>query len=280
MNCYADFFPIDLQPLAKAEADSRYFESNGVQVHYLHRAADSPYTVVAVHGAGGHAGALWPFVAATNNDAVAIDLPLYGQTLVPDRTQIRYETWVQILVEFTTHWHKPVLLFGASIGGILAAEVANKSDNVKQVVVTCLMESGRLESLALITNFGVFGAISPLLLPMIRGRIAHIEIPMYWVARFSRMSRNRALSRLCRSDPYSGQVTVPLGFLKSLLTYRHHIAAAKTTLAHPAKDAWTPLRLSLKTTPAKVLLLENCGHFPVESPGIEQLIAVLSPASL
>ena len=48
MNCYADFFPTDLQPLAKAEADSRYFESNGVQVHYLHRAADSPYTVVAV----------------------------------------------------------------------------------------------------------------------------------------------------------------------------------------------------------------------------------------
>lgn len=47
-------------------------------------------------------------------------------------------------------------------------------------------------------------------------------------------------------------------------------------MLHPACDAWTPVRISDRfvdrlAAPRQRVLLEGCGHFPIEQPGLDQL---------
>jgi alpha-beta hydrolase superfamily lysophospholipase len=105
-------------------------------------------------------------------------------------------------------------------------------------------------------------------------------IPMSWVADFNKMSRNPELSRMCATDPRGGAAHVPLGFLASYLRYRHVAPESMRTpisLLHPSRDAWTPVELSMPTlrrtsAPSTVVMLRECGHFPVEEPGLSDLI--------
>lgn len=104
---------------------------------------------------------------------------------------------------------------------------------------------------------------------------------MRWVADFSKMSRDPGLSRLCAGDPLGGGARVPLGFLASYLRYRHtppESAKTPVTLVHPSRDAWTPVKLSTRflrriATPGRVVMLRECGHFPIEEPGISDLVS-------
>ncbi|WP_228804395.1 alpha/beta fold hydrolase [Nocardia farcinica] len=48
------------------------------------------------------------------------------------------------------------------------------------------------------------------------------------------------------------------------------------TLVHPAADRWTPPELSLRfldriAAEHRAVLLANCGHFPLEEPGVHVL---------
>src|SRR5699024_3357539 len=88
------------------------------------------------------------------------------------------------------------------------------------------------------------------------------------------------LSRLCASDPLGGGALVPLGFLASYMRHRHAAACAVSvpvTLVHPAEDGWTPVGLSLRVLdrlagPTDTVMLRECGHFPVEEPGLSDLV--------
>ncbi len=47
-------------------------------------------------------------------------------------------------------------------------------------------------------------------------------------------------------------------------------------LAHPAEDHWTDVRISKPfldriAADTSLVMLENCGHFPIEQPGLSQL---------
>ena len=49
------------------------------------------------------------------------------------------------------------------------------------------------------------------------------------------------------------------------------------TLLHPGRDAWTPIGLSARVLsraagPAELVVLRECGHFPIEDPGITDLV--------
>lgn len=80
-----------------------------------------------------------------------------------------------------------------------------------------------------------------------------------------------------------GGVRVPIGFLSSRLNYEHtppeRYRGAPVTLVAPAADTWTPAEMSVIflrriVGPTRVELLENCGHYPIEEPGLSRLEAV------
>lgn len=109
-------------------------------------------------------------------------------------------------------------------------------------------------------------------------------MPIRWVVKMAAMSGNPDLNRLVLRDTRGGGVHIPLGFLGSWMNFRHtapeRFDAASVTLVHPGADRWTPPPLSIRfadriSAPTRTVLLQNCGHYPVEEPGIGQLVAAL-----
>jgi len=51
-----------------------------------------------------------------------------------------------------------------------------------------------------------------------------------------------------------------------------------SVLTQPAEDHWTPLHLSepflrrIGKVPVKTVMLERAGHFPLEQPGLAQMV--------
>lgn len=283
---YGAFLPPERRTAAALEPEETWWQWRGHDIHIARAPRpEASVRVLVIHGSGGHSGALWPLaalIAERGLDVAAVDLPLYGRTASPDPRAVRYVDWVRMLVDLVAAEHdgRPLMLFGGSMGGMLAYEVAARSSRVAAVAATSLLDPRDWRVRSRLTRFGRAGVLGGPLSALVRGRLANAMIPMRWVADFTKMSRDPGLSRLCASDPLGGGSRVPLGFLASYLRYQHAPPEAmKTpvTLLHPSKDAWTPVELSMRffrriASPGHVVMLRECGHFPIEEPGISDLI--------
>lgn len=220
-------------------------------------------------------------------DLAAVDLPLYGRTVSPDPAGVRYEQWLELLDDLIAAEDdgRPLVLFGASIGGMLAYEAAARaaSGRVAAVAATCLLDPRDWRVRTRLTRFGWLGLVGVPLLGLAARRLGRVMIPLRWTANLARMSRDPGLSRLCARDPLGGGGCVPLGFLASYTQYRHlapGIATPPMVLLHPEADSWTPPALSVRVlaraaSESRVVLLRECGHFPIEEPGLTALLEAL-----
>ncbi len=290
---YGSFLPHPRQGAVTDPATSQSWAWKGHTIHVARRVnAHAPVQMIVCHGAGGYSDALWPICAQIPVhlcDLHIPDLPLYWHTSTSEPRMVRYEDWIACLHDYIQNIDdgRPVVLWGFSIGGLLAHEVASRLPFVNEVVATCLVDPRSLRARLHIGRWGLGVMGAPFLGLGRRSPFAELMIPMRYVANMGRMSRNSDLSILCMRDPRGGGTRIPLGFLASFLTYRHAFTTSQgrepvhTTLVHPAKDAWTPPSLSVKTLDRmdgskRIVMLENCGHFPVEEPGLTQLIAVVT----
>lgn len=290
---YAAFLPEGRRGQVRAPVVTRW-SWRGHDVRILRRhAGRAPVRVLLVHGAGGHAEALWPLAAligAGVADLAAVDLPLYGSTLPADPSAVRYDDWVDLLVDLIAAEDdgRPLVLLGASMGGLLSVQAAEISGRVAAAVVTCLLDPADRRARTAMSRIRPLGAVGGVLPRRLPRRLARQLIPVSWVADLDAMSRDPRLSRLCATDPRGGGAQVPVGFLASYLRYPHTPPEKVRTpvlLAHPARDGWTPAELSvrwLRRSPAQVgiRLLAECGHFPVEEPGLGQLIEEIEKTCL
>lgn len=267
-----------------------------LHVHRHPAVAEPAATVVVLHGGGGHgrmlaaAGVLAQQLGA---EAVAPDLPGYGHTVVPDRRAVRYGDWVEAvasLVEAERRPGTPVILLGASMGGRLALDVAHVlgPGAVGAVVATCLLDPRRPDAKAVVARHESLLRFG---LPVMRAtaRVADRRlVPIRWLAPIGRISNDPVLSRTCATDPLGAGTSVPLGFLRSWLDHDPgyepaDFAACPVVLAHPGDDRWTPLLVSESFfaelgVPKALVLLEGCGHFPVEAGAAEGLREALEAA--
>jgi alpha-beta hydrolase superfamily lysophospholipase len=283
---YAAFLPPDRRSGVLPEPT--WMDWRGRRIH-IARATDAsaPVRMIVVHGGGGYAGALWPLAGLLAGEGVEVlspDMPLYGDTVEPEPARVRYADWIDLLCDIVVEERRrdarPIVLFGASMGGMLAYEVAARTGEVAAVLATCLLDLSDPAALAAASRIKVDGRISAAALRMGGAAFGNLRVPIRWVADMSAMSGNPRLSRLCAADPKGGGVHVPLGFLSSWLGYRHTVPeqyrGAAVTLVHPAADAWTPPERSIGflqriSAPTRLVLLDNCGHYPIEEPGLTQL---------
>ncbi|WP_405183241.1 alpha/beta hydrolase [Nocardia sp. NBC_01377] len=289
---YAKFLPRKYLADPLIAPEPTWWEWRGRRVHVA-RARDSsaPVRVLGVHGLGGHAGLLW--VAAgvgmrEGMEVMAIDLPLYGDTVEADPGAVRYADWVDMLCEFvcaeTESDDRPLVLFGASMGGMVAYEVAARTGRVAQVMATCLSDPADPAARRASARWSFTGGWGPKVLAAVAPILGNVRVPIRWLVDMRNMSLDPELSRMCATDPRGGGVRVPLGLLGSFLSYRHFVpeefTATPVTLVHPAADRWTPPELSIRFpdrvgAPTRVVLLEGCGHFPIEEPGVTRMVEVL-----
>nr|WP_196776915.1 alpha/beta hydrolase [Haloechinothrix halophila] len=285
---YASFLPL----ASWSRPQSTWWDWRGRRVHIARSSnASADVRVLGIHGAGGYSGALWPLASLVAGDGFELafpDLPLYGDTVEPDPARVRYETWLDLLCDLVVAERRrddrPLVLFGASMGGMLAYEVAARTRLADAVVATCLLDPADADARTAAARFRVAGRYGPTVLRPLDRVAGNIRVPITWLVKMHAMSANPALSRLCATDPKGGGTRVPIGLLASYLTFRHTrpetFDAAPVTLVHPALDTWTPPELSIRfleriAGPASLVLLEGCGHFPVEEPGVTQLAQAL-----
>lgn len=108
---------------------------------------------------------------------------------------------------------------------------------------------------------------------------------MRWVAPMELIANDRGLVEEVLQDRRGGRGTMPLGWFRSLLETRPAVAPESyvgppVLLLHPGRDRWTPLGISQRFLErvagrTEIVVLEGCGHFPVEEPGFTRLMEVL-----
>lgn len=287
---YAAFVPAEYTD-GMATPVRTWWQWRDTRVH-IARAAnpDADVRGMVIHGGGGYSGALWAAAAVAAGDGFEVsapDLPLYGDTESNDPRSVRYAHWVDLLCDLVRAEDtdpRPLILFGASMGGMLAYEVAARTGLPAAVVATCLLDVSDPQARAAATRWAWMGRPAPKLLKTIDPVAGRVTLPIRWLADMDAMSGNPDLARLCASDPRGGGAKVPLGFLASWMNYRHtppqEYTAAPVTLVAPAADTWTPPELSKAflqriCAPTTTVTLDNCGHFPIEEPGLSQLRAAM-----
>lgn len=294
---YAQHLPTRWWPRVDTDPESTWFDWRGHDVHVLRRRRTSAGSasrnapsvrLVLIHGAGGHSGALWPLASLVPDelaDLAAPDLPLYGSTRSSDPRAVRYDDWVELLIDFLAAEDdgRPLVLIGGSLGGMLAYEAAARTDRVAHVIATCLLNARDPRVRSAITRFGLFATAAPLAIPLVTEGIARSSVKMDWVAPLEKMSRSEDLSRLCATDQRGGGVRVPVGFLTSFLQFEPTPGdqmRTPVTLTAPAADTWTPPELSIPwlagiSAPTSLVRLSECGHFPIEEPGLSTLVSTI-----
>lgn len=288
---YARFLPSPLSELAGLPVEERWLAWCGHRVR-VERVGDpaSAAAVVILHGAGGNSAAMRPYaamVARAGALAVVPDLPGYGATETRPGRPPTYQEWRELAAEMIASEaeRRRVLAMGASIGGLLAWEAAALSGVRPPVLATCLIDPSDARVRSTVARWPALGRVALPLMRVVAGPFARLRIPIRWLAKLSAMSKDPDLVRLVLSDGRGGGSRVALGFLRSYLESTVAIApedhdGGPVILAHPSDDSWTPVALSLgflrrirgETTHVP---LENCGHFPVEEPGVRTLQRVV-----
>ncbi|MBY4276974.1 alpha/beta hydrolase [Rhodococcus fascians] len=285
---YARFLPEQYRPVAGDEPESTFWMWGDTRVHIARAARpESKVRVMALHGAGGYSGLLWPYAAIAAREGFEVmcpDLPLYGDTVVPDPSAVRYGDWLDLLCDLVvaekSFDDRPLILFGASMGGMLAYEVAHRTGLVDKVIVTCLLDPADVHARRAAARFSILGGPAPQLLRAGSSVAGRVRVPVRWMADMANMSLNSGLSNLCAGDPKGGGVAVPVGFLADFFGYAHtrpeEYDGPSVLLTHPAEDRWTPPQVSIRflqriRADTEIVMLDGCGHLPVEEPGLTQL---------
>lgn len=285
---YQGFLPARIRVSEGREPAEEWWSWRGAEIHLdRYTAPGAPLTVVMLHGGGGCGRLVAPFglmLRAHGYNVVAPDLPGYGLSLVP-KGMCEYQRWVDCAADLadveTRRTGRPVVLFGMSIGGYLAYLAAAQGRTAAGVIATTLADP-RLPIVR--DQFAKYPRLNRLLNPLLRPLTAvfgSVRLPARWFANMRAIANDPEIARLLCDDPVGGGNWVSLRFLRSIMAIRPAIEPedfdiCPVLLAHPGADRWTTIEASrpffdrIKGT-KKLVMLKNCGHMPIEEPGISRL---------
>lgn len=285
---YQQFLPDRLRLSAGREPVEEWSPWRGADLHLDRYAVpEASLTVVALHGVGGNGRLLAPFglmLQAHSYEAVLPDLPGYGLSVV-STDQIALDRWVDCVADLVEaearRTGRRVVLFGMSMGGMLGYLAAAQGRRAAGVIATTLLDL----RLPIAREQGArtprLGRALTRLLPPLAAVFGGLRLPIRWVTNMENVANDPEVVRLVCEDSVGGGSKVPLHFLRSLLAMRPAIEPegfdlCPLLLAHPAADRWTTIEVSRLFFDRirghkELVVLENCGHFPVEEPGVSHL---------
>ena len=289
---YQPHFPAGMRCTPETTPREEYWRWRGLDVH-LDRLAmpASPIKVIVLHGAGAYGRVMAPAAVIAQRygyETVSPDLPGYGLTRVP-RAQMTYGLWIDCVCELIdaelARDGKPVLLFGVSLGGLLAYQAAARSRMVIGLVATTLAdprERGVRKGFARNALLGTAGLwLLERLAPLTDG----MPLPMAWMSRMNKISNKPELSRLVQHDRLGGGSWVPARFLRTLMATAPALEpeafdVCPVLLVHPGSDRMTDIALSRRffdrlAAPKRMVVLDGASHMPTEHPGVDQLEAAV-----
>ncbi|RIX51575.1 alpha/beta hydrolase [Paenibacillus nanensis] len=292
---YQKFFPEELRLNENCLPTEEWWDWNDIRVHLDRMSVpDSKIKVILIHGAGGNGRMLAPYgrmLQINGYDVLSPDLPPYGLTYMDSLKSLDYLLWIELLTKLIEQEvkrdGKPIVLLGASIGGMLAYHASAMSTHVRGLVVTTFVDTShskvrdQIAPNKLISRLGKFSMdVFPFILDQFR-------ITVSKVSRMELITNNFELTELIIKDPHAAGTKVTLRLLRTFMNMKPLIQPERfdicpVLLVHPEVDPMTPFALSepfynrLKGK-KECVILEGSGHFSIEQPGLDQMkTAVLS----
>jgi alpha-beta hydrolase superfamily lysophospholipase len=289
---YQPFLPERMRLSPGREPAEEWWPWRGAEIHLDRYAAPAaPVTVVLLHGAGGYGRLLAPYgllLHAHGYGTVLPDLPGYGLSVGP-AALVHRDRWVDCVADLVEaevqRTGRPVALFGMSMGGFLAYLAAAQGRKAAGIIATTLADP----RLPIVRDQGAryprLNRVFAPLLPTLAALLGGLRLPMRWFVNMPKIANDPEVARLLCEDPIGGGNRVPLRFMRSVFAIRPAIEPGgfdlcPVLLAHPAADPWTTVEASRPffdriKGPKELVMLENCGHLPVEEPGFSRLEEVV-----
>jgi alpha-beta hydrolase superfamily lysophospholipase len=292
---YQKFFPEELRITENSLPVEEWWDWNHYYIH-LDRmpVPESKIKVLIIHGAGGNGRLLAPYarmLQVHGYEVIAPDLPPYGRSTASELKSMSYQDWIEIITELIEREFKrdskPIVLLGASIGGMLAYHAACVSKNVKGLIVTTFVDTSYPEVRDQIAPNKAISRIGKFTLNTFPALLDSFQIPVSMVSRMNLITNNMELTKLIIKDPFAAGTKITLRFLRTFLNMKpivepENFNGCPILLVHPEIDPMTSFHLSeifynrLKCK-KRYVILEGAGHFPIEQPGLKQMeTAVLS----
>jgi alpha-beta hydrolase superfamily lysophospholipase len=288
-----DFLPEKYRLTPEREPAEEWWEHRGHRIHLdTYRNPDAAVRVILFHGVGTNGRQMSTILgrplADRGFETIAIDMPTYGVTQVADGDLVTYDDWVQIgsdLIDAElARDDRPIILYGLSAGGMETYHVAALNKRVQGIVGMTFLDQRSLR-VRIETAFdpvtGLVGA--DLMNGLARTPLRRLRLPMRLVSKMRTLVNDRAAKRACYADRTSAGNKVSVAFLNSYMSYQPvtepgDFDICPVLLTQPAADRWTPLHLSepflkrITKVPVTTVMLENAGHYPLEQPGLDQMV--------
>jgi alpha-beta hydrolase superfamily lysophospholipase len=267
--------------------------------HRIHldcyRNAAAPLKVILFHGVGTNGRQMSTILgtplARRGFETIAIDMPGYGLTEVGSPARLRYDDWVQagsdLIDAELARDPRPIVLYGLSAGGMETYHVAALNRKVKGIVGMTFLDQ-RLQQVRDETALNIVMSRigGPLLALSARTPLAAMRLPMSLASKMHALVNDKAALKACMADKTSAGNWVTTRFLASYMNYSPAIEpeafdVCPILLTQPAQDRWTPLHLSelflrrIRRVPVRKVMLDNAGHYPLELPGLDQMVAAI-----
>jgi alpha-beta hydrolase superfamily lysophospholipase len=291
-----DFLPPEFRIQAAHEPTEEWWDWKGHKIHLdTYRNPEARIKVILFHGVGTNGRqmsmVLGAPLARRGYESIAIDMPEYGMTEVAKGALVRYDDWVQagsdLIDAELARDDRPIVLYGLSAGGMLTYHVAALNKKVKAIVGMTFLDQRRQQvrdETALSPFMSRVGG--PMMHFSAKTPLKTMRLPMSLACKMSALVNDKAALKVWLSDKRSAGNAMTLAFLSSYLSYAPVVEpedfdVCPVLLTQPAEDRWTPLHLSepflqrIHKVPVSVVMLENAGHYPLEQPGLSQMVAAI-----
>jgi pimeloyl-ACP methyl ester carboxylesterase len=287
------YLPPEFQWGEGQRPEEEWWNWNGHRIHLdTYRNPGARVKVILFHGVGTNGRQMSMIVGAPlarrGYETIAVDMPEYGMTEVATGALVRYDDWVRagsdLIDAELAKDNRPIVLYGLSAGGMLTYHVAALNRKVKGIVGMTFLDQRvaqvRVET-ALNPFVGRVGA--PMLNVAAKTPLKYVRMPMTVASKMSALLNNEGALKVWLSDRRSAGNAMTMAFLSSYVSYQPVTEPADfdvcpILLTQPAADRWTPLHLSepflnrIQQVPVKVVMLESAGHYPLEQPGLSQMV--------
>ncbi len=286
-RAYQAHFPPAMRVTPEIMPVEEAWRWRGLDVHIDRMRVPNPrLKVLVLHGAGAYGRVMAPAAVIARKhgmEALAPDLPGYGMTAVPN-SRWDYPLWIDCVCDLVAEEQRrsstPIVLFGVSLGGLLAYQVATRVP-VAGVIATTLADTREPEVRRGFAKFDWLGTAGLWLLDRLSFLLDPLPLPMAWMSKMSAISNTPAISKLVMEDRRGGGNWVPARFLRTLMSTDPAIEPEEfdrcpVLLAHPGDDHMTDIAFSRRffdrlASDKKMVVLEGASHMPTERPGLAQL---------
>ncbi len=283
------YYPEEFRITEATKPQEEYWEWDAYDVHldrYLPKGEEKKMKILLIHGGGGNGRLMAPMgvvLSGHGYECVAPDMPGFGLTKIKKPNS--YDTWVELasaLIDKEIEKDgKPIILCGISLGGMLTYHTACINPKVKGIMVSSLADTTDPKVQIQLSKNDVLGKTGAKTLSALKRLTDNIKIPIKITTKMWAMANDQTFVDKLKKDKVGSGSWVYLKFLRTLFEAKPAIEPEKFKVCplfffQPEKDYIIPWEISEPfynrlACEKEMMFLENCGHIPMEEPGIFQL---------